>query len=684
MNSAQLASSMHGAAPVGKGTDAARVRVSVTEVLAVLLGFAVICAMLSYAMGRDLNWDYFNYHGYAVFDIFGTRLGHDLFPAGMQGYLNRLAYLPMALMESAGWHSAVTAAVIAALQSTNLLFLYLIAREVRAGSARPQAQALVITLLGAASNVFMLQLGSSFVDPLTTPPVMAAVWILLRRKDAKALFGAGVMCGAAVALKLTNAPFAAGLLAAAMLGGASVGAIVRAILFASTGLGLGFVSLYAHWGWKLTELFGSPVFPLFNNLFRSPDFATEAVSFHRFVPQSVADALSLPFRMARHESWIYSEVSSPDLRPALLVLLVLALGLVAALRVVRRSSAGTELHAGSEGGGQRRLVVFFCVSLVGWLMTSANGRYATPLLLLLGPLIYTAAARLLGPRSAGMLCLATLCVQAFMIADAGNPRWNAADWRAQWLTGSVPAELKAQPYLYLSISPSSESYVAAYVHPESVFVAPMGLHPIPTDGPAWSRFTALRDQYAGRTRILFTTTPLPTTEAIESRIAALNLAVDRLGLTVDSSRCHELIFEEPDPAALHYLWTRNEYRDQLRRFVYACDAAPATPSPHLANLRAQATEVMDAFEVRCPGVFAPHQVQIEGNGQTWIRGYGKFDLFLYVNFANGMIYYRTAHQTTNIAIGNLATWREDVERFRCALPHGGARGISTLNSDADR
>lgn len=42
MNSAQLASSMHGTAPVGKRTEAARVRVSVTEVLAVLLGFAVV------------------------------------------------------------------------------------------------------------------------------------------------------------------------------------------------------------------------------------------------------------------------------------------------------------------------------------------------------------------------------------------------------------------------------------------------------------------------------------------------------------------------------------------------------------------------------------------------------------------------------------------------------------------
>lgn len=675
---------MRSAAHMKVNAEFAHVRLSLAEVLAVLFGLAVLSAMLSYTMGRDLNWDYFNYHGYAVFDMFGTRLDHDFFPAGMQGHLNRLAYLPMALMESAGWHSALTAAVLAVLQSTNLLFLYLIARELSAGVVQPRAQAAVITLLGASSNVFMLQLGSSFVDPLTTPPVMAAVWILLRRTDPKALFGAGILCGAAVALKLTNAPFAAGLLVAAGLCGASISAAAYTMLLAGSGLGLGFALLYAYWGWKLVEVYGSPVFPLFNNLFKAPDFATEAVSFHRFVPQSFLDALSLPFRMAQHESWIYSEVMSPDLRPALLVMLVLALSLATAWRIIHRSHVVSQQDVGLQASGLRRLVVFFCVSLVCWLLTSANGRYATPLLLLLGPLIYIAASRLLEPRSAGMLCLVTLCIQAFMIVDVGNPRWNASDWRAHWLTGSVPAELKAQPHLFLSISPSSESFVAAYVHLESVFVAPIGLHPIPTDGPGWSRFTALRDRYLGRTRILFTSMPLRTPEALAQRITATNLFIDRLGLTIKPDRCYELVFEEPDPDALHYLWSRDKEKVRMARILYACDAVPATPSTQLASLRAQATKVMDAFERRCPGVFAPHQVQIEGDGQTWIRGYGKFDLFLYVNFAKNMIYYRMERQATNVIIGKVSTWQQDIEQFRCVLPHGGARDISTLNTDANR
>jgi hypothetical protein len=684
MNNRDLTFAMRSATNLKVNNELTHVRVSPTEVLAVFLSFAVMSAMLSYAMGRDLNWDYFNYHGYAVFDVFGTRLDHDLFPAGMQGHLNRLAYLPMALMESAGWHSALTAAVLAALQSTNLLFLYLIAREISAGSAQPRAQAAVITLLGAASNVFILQLGSSFVDPLTTPPVMAAVWILLCRTDQKALFGAGILCGAAVALKLTNAPFAAGLLVAAGLGGASISAATYAMLLAGTGLGLGFALLYAHWGWKLVETHGSPVFPLFNNLFRAPDFATESVSFHRFVPQSFLDALSLPFRMAQFESWIYSEVPSPDLRPAVLVMLVFALSLATAFRIAHRRPVISKRDIGLQASGLQRLVVFFCVSLVGWLLTSANGRYATPLLLLLGPLIYTAAARLLGLRPAGMLCLVTLCIQVFMIADVGNPRWNASDWRAQWLTGSVPAELKAEPQLFLSIGHSSESFVAAYVHPESVFIAPIGLHPIPTDGPAWSRFTSLRDQYTGRTRILFTSMPLRTSKAREQRITAINLFVDRLGLTIDPNRCHELVFEEPDPDALHYLWSRDKEKNGMERILYACDAALATPSVRLASLRAQATEIMDAFERRCPEIFAPRQVQIEGDGETWVRNYGKFDLFLFVNFTTGTIHHHMMQQATDIVIGNVGTWRQDADRFSCTLPHSGKRDISTLNADANR
>ena len=61
-----------------------------------------------------------------------------------------------------------------------------------------------------------------------------------RRGDPRALFFAGVLCGAAVALKLTNAPFAAGLLVAAMVTRVGPMAWLRSLLSVGAGLAAGF------------------------------------------------------------------------------------------------------------------------------------------------------------------------------------------------------------------------------------------------------------------------------------------------------------------------------------------------------------------------------------------------------------------------------------------------------------
>lgn len=689
MTSAELHASAAGAKhPItaARGATAPTARLSAAEVLTAGLGLALLCVVLSYLMGRDLNWDFFNYHGYAAVDIFGQRLSQDFFPAGVQGYLNRLPYLPFALMDGAGWHSAATAAGMASLQSLNLLFLYLIARDLTAQAQRPRLVAAVLTLLGAASNVYLLQVGSTFVDPMTTPPVMAAVWLLMRRGEPRTLLLAGALCGAAAALKLTNAPYAAGLFAAAMVAQPRGGrGVLRALLAAGAGTAAGFLLLYAHWGWQLWELHGSPMFPLFNNIFRSTDYPLQAVAYQRFVPRSLADVFWLPFAMIEHRSWIYAEGVSPDLRPALVLVLSMVGGMAAGWRVWRHRVAGHPAPARpAPDASVRRLAAFFVVAALGWLLTSANGRYAVPLLLLLGPMLFVAGASVFGSRLAAVVCLAVLPLQILLLYDAGNPRWAPTDWTRTWLPASVPDELKSQPFLYLSASTSSEAYVAAHVHPDSVFVNPIGLAPIANDGPGWTRFVSLRDRWAGQTKVLFALPAVGDPELKAQRVATLNGAVDRLGLAMDTERCDVLRFDEPTVDVLPHLWRRDDSAPRGERQLLACDAKIAAPSARMAALRAQASEILDAYERKCPTFFAPNQVQIEGNGRVWSRLYGKYDLFVVLEFETGAITYRMERQATEVGIGNVKTWQSDVARFRCHLPHDGARDLSTLAGDAGR
>jgi len=79
------------------------------ELVRVALVAASCCVLLSLALGRDINWDYYNYHGYAALSVVQDRLGQDFWPAGVQGYLNPLPFLPFAWMQQAAWPSAVVA-----------------------------------------------------------------------------------------------------------------------------------------------------------------------------------------------------------------------------------------------------------------------------------------------------------------------------------------------------------------------------------------------------------------------------------------------------------------------------------------------------------------------------------------------------------------------------------------------
>jgi len=651
------------------------------ELVRVALVAASCCVLLSLALGRDINWDYYNYHGYAALSVLQDRLGQDFWPAGVQGYLNPLPFLPFAWMQQAGWPSAVVASVLAVIQSLSLLALYGISRHLARDHSQPWLSATLMTALGAASCVFASQIGSTFVDATTTPLLMAAIWLLVAGTSNRSVFLAAGLSGAAMALKWTHAPFAVGLLLAAsvrLLQTHADGPVrARGAALLSLSLLAGFLLCYGWWGWRLHQEFGSPLFPLFNGIFQSPDATAESASYQRYVPQTWTQLFSLPLRMIEHEPWVYTEIMAPDIRPLLLVLLG-PLGWAWA-----RYRNGRLTHSPNSASRLQALplplVVFVLVSTALWLVTSTNGRYAVPLLLLLGPMLYVVIGRLIGERRALLVCTLLVLGQVGHSAATGNPRWSPGQWSDAWLPlAPLPESLTRQPQLFVVVGRQSESYLAALVHPGSVFVNPIGLVSLRNDGPGWSRFTSRRDAFVGRTQVVFLLNPEDTRAEMVLKAEGRNRFIDRLALKMDVERCQRLVLNaQNDP----YTLPKNTRLGNVQgRHLASCPAVAAKPDAALAHNRALATEVMDAFEARCPAMLSPRQTQIEGNGISWERYYGKFDLFLSVNLANGQIQLRQERQVDKVLVGRVPMWRSDVERFTCRLPHGGERGISTMAS----
>ena len=145
---------------------------------------AALCAAWTLFAGKDLNWDLLNYHYYLPFELLAGRLQQDFFAASAQSYLNPVGYLPFYLMVSSGWHSVIASVALAVAHSLSIALLYLIAWTLFAhlpprAAHRPS---LPRERAGRRDGVFWAMVGSSFLDPLLAPLILAGLLVLLDGK----------------------------------------------------------------------------------------------------------------------------------------------------------------------------------------------------------------------------------------------------------------------------------------------------------------------------------------------------------------------------------------------------------------------------------------------------------------------------------------------------------------------
>jgi hypothetical protein len=458
---------------------------------------ALLCAAWSVYAGKDVNWDLLNYHYYLPYELLGRRLGQDFFAASAQSYLNPIGYLPFYLMVAHGWHSVLVSIVLAAAHSLSIGLLYLIAWRLFAHLPERErgAFAFLAAALGAATGVYWMTLGGSFLDPLLLPLMLAALLLLLRedRHAARCAAGAGALFGAAAALKYSNAAYALAALPLTLaMPGLTGASRLRACLAYVSAAALTVGVLAGPWLALLWREFGNPVFPLLNAWFRSPDALRFNMIGERFALHDLVAVLAFPLRMATLDPQIYSENFAPDLRFAALLLAVLGLMALAAWR-------GSPT-AGALRGADGRVLAFFALALTLWLAGSANGRYGLIVLLLAGVCLARAAERLLPARPARVALAVLLLVQVAMTLIASPTRWFLAErWSRHWLPYVVPERALREPALYLSVEILPMAVIAPFVHPHSSFANFRGQHSLAADSP---RLRVLLERHRGHVRTL--------------------------------------------------------------------------------------------------------------------------------------------------------------------------------------
>ena len=620
-----------------------------------------ICGAATFLLGKDSNWDIFNYHLYIAHAFWTQDLQSDFMAAGPQRYLNPIGYLPLYWMIQAGWHSMVIALLLAAFHSLALVLLWEIcARFLFKRDTRPGLLASLAVALAAMSPVFLGMLGGTYLDPPTLVLIFGGLLLLcfaLERPSPTLLLPAlaGCLLGIAAVLKLTNVIYVASAGVAILAATRFSSRGWRTVAWYGVGAAIGALLAGGWWSLQLYREFGNPFFPLFNEYFHSPDFAPVRLVLERFRPASFVDALTFPFDMASSHKWVYVENAAADIRFALLVIFALTLLVTQLLR--RRSTGKSETRVRNMSA--EMIIVFFLVSFPIWMATSGNGRYALPILLLVGPILILAIRAAIANRTWFVgLTLAILAMQGVVISLAENPRWDKGSWTANWIDVEVPAKLKESPFGYLSVGNNSNSFVALHVHPESRFVSMIGVFPLSLDSYGGRRVGAFISAHASKLRTLG---QLET--PVDRALTGKTDFSDYLKEIDGKFAMWDLRTDPTDCVPIKFSVRPTEYA-----ILVSCALLPGNPRrAGMLPVWGRATRVIDRAEIACPALFSPRGGYTTKQGEVWFRHYPNTDVRLRV--LNGHISYsRDPFGPFAVDMGTLEDWEAGDANWICAVP----------------
>lgn len=574
-------------------------------------------------IGRDLNWDFLNYHLYLGLNAGGERLATDFFPASSSSYLTPYAYWPLAKMITAKWPAMVVGATMAGIHSLAVIATWCVAKQLFPDESRKAFLCrAVATMLGVISPLVLTEVGSSFIDITSAIPGVFGIALLLKALGAErhrvlVFVMAGMCFGVATAWKLTNAPFAvAAFISLAMLCLFRPGLTWKTLIIFGGAEAAGFVVSYGFWGLQLWREFGNPFFPLFNSIFQSSgstasggdlqqQLSTPGIGewlwnirsglHQRFLPISIWDWLLRPLYMVDPVANVYAEVRAPDAR--FLALFCLAPFAVWKLRGQLRAS---------------NLVALMVVFLVGWMLwmaTSGNGRYLMPLLLVAGPAL-VGCASVCWPRQSrvGLIAICIfIFVQGALMWEGAKFRYDAVPWQGYWISAELPPDVTDHPITFVTFDLRSVSWLSAFVHPQSRFANPVGLSAIPTAGPGSDRFARLLAQSADIVVVFRyeffepkTGKPFPLSPASKDPTAR------QIGLQVDFDSCKTGKLSETGSVGTAVFFRNGERieRKGVRGFFFCRAVYKPELKVHVPPNPAYET-VFNLIEAACPRLFPP-------------------------------------------------------------------------------
>ncbi|HEY2445501.1 MAG TPA: hypothetical protein VGI20_07165 [Rhizomicrobium sp.] len=419
------------------------------------LGIAILgWAVMVVARGKDMSWDFRNYHWYIPYAFLHGRLGFDVAVAHQATYYNPLLDTPFFLLAS-HFQAWLALGILGAVQGASIIPLYFLCRStIRLEPAR--AVAAILATLSMAGSLTLYLAGATYYDNVMSLLVLSGLALIVAGRNelrdgtlargAAIAATAGLLVGSAVGLKLPEAIFALGFAAAlAILRGDWRHRTTRLAAGALGGVA-GFAIFAGFWMVAMSRLTGNPVFPYFNEFFHSPLALAAPYRDLRFIPHSFEHQILFPLLFSF--DWrVADDLPFRDIRVGVAYVILIATFLLRALVRPRQNRLVAPDAAAA-------LFAFVAVSYLAWLRMFAIYRYIL-VLEMLSPLVIAAAV--------GVWPLAE---RTRIIAAALLLLWVQASTKALE-PGRVPA---TDPYVQASIPPIA--------HPDRTMILMTGEAPL--------------------------------------------------------------------------------------------------------------------------------------------------------------------------------------------------------------
>lgn len=441
---------------------------------------AIISCIFVSVKGQDINWDQQNYHLYSIYAILHGKMSENIIPSQLQTWTNPFGNVIQYFIVMT-FHPLIASIILAAISSISVSLIYFITKTMIDNCNNNSTKnSVFISILSAIcaffSPLFISEIGTTFSDYLGNIFILLSILLVWKKGFSIAsYFFAGALLGVAMDIKLTNAIFVFGWVAAIIA--VETKNAIRPLVASGAGAVATYLPIGGAWNIYVYHLFKNPLFPLYNHVFKSDSYPALSMLDQRFKPKSFAEALEYfpKWALGEHPT---NELYFRDSRFLIaLIVVVLSAPCMAAFYCNRK-----EHTSGFVFEKKRSLFIlaFSILSFIAWLNLFGIERYAI-LLEQLAPIVILISLSLLCASQRTFVSAAVMSV-ALIVGTTSPPSWGRAKFAGDWGAVATPTALLRPNTMFVMLTGEPMSYVIPYLPTTDIFIRIEGNMPLDPDG----------------------------------------------------------------------------------------------------------------------------------------------------------------------------------------------------------